>query len=141
MIPDPTTGPHTPSPCHPNPRLIPVRDFAPQSAPLKAAIKPEPVADAESCGAKSSVLLKRSSFKAIPYYSRSVQGWCSCSTRDALLACFAAHTRILTCVYAPRAQKETEEQKTSKAKTEEQGTKAEKPKPQVRLALPSSPHL
>ena len=44
-------------------------------------------------------------------------------------------------MYAPRAQKETEEQKTSKAKTEEQGTKAEKPKPQVRLALPSSPHL
>ena len=89
------------------------------------------------------MLLKRSSFKAIPYiyYSRSVQGWCSCSTRDALLACFAAHTRLLTCVYAPRAQKETEEQKTSKAKTEEQGTKAEKPKPQVRLALPSSPHL
>jgi hypothetical protein len=77
------------------------------------------------------VLLKRSSFKAIPYYSRSVQGWCSCSTRDALLACFAAHTRILTCVYAPRAQKETEEQKTSKVKTKEQGTKAEKPKPQV----------
>ena len=87
------------------------------------------------------MLLKRSSFKAMPYYSRSVQGWCSCSTRDALLACFAAHTRLLTCVYAPRAQKETEEQKTSKAKTEEQGTKAEKPKPQVRLALPSSPHL
>ena len=53
-------------------------DFAPQSAPLKVAFKPEPVADAESCGAKSSALLK----------------------------------------------------------TEEQGTKAEKPKPQVRLALP-----
>jgi hypothetical protein len=34
-------------------------------------------------------------------------------------------------------QKETEEQETSEAKTEEQGTKAEKPKPQVRLALPS----
>jgi hypothetical protein len=48
-------------------RLIPVRDFAPQSAPLKAAIKPEPVADAESCGAKSSVLLERSNFKAISY--------------------------------------------------------------------------
>jgi hypothetical protein len=68
VIPDPTTEPHTPSPCHPNPRLIPVRDFAPQSAPLKAATKPEPVADAESCGAKSSVLLERSSFKAISYH-------------------------------------------------------------------------
>jgi len=39
-------------------------------------------------------------------------------------------------MHRARAQKETEEQKTSKAKTEEQGTKAEKPKPQVRLALP-----
>jgi len=48
-------------------------DFAPQSAPLKTAIKPESVADAESCGAKSSMLLERSSFKAISYYSRSVQ--------------------------------------------------------------------
>ena len=66
---------HTPSPCQPNPRYnasFP-SDFAPQSAPLKTAIKPEPVADAESCGAKSSVLLERSSFKAISYYSRSVQ--------------------------------------------------------------------
>ena len=51
------------------------------------------------------------------------------------------HLHLLTCVYAPRAQKETKEQKTSKAKTEEQGTKAEKPNPQVRLALPSSPNL
>ena len=39
-------------------------------------------------------------------------------------------------VYAPRAQKETEGQKISEAKTEEQGTKAEKPKPQVRFAPP-----
>jgi hypothetical protein len=60
---------HTePLPPKPTARLIPVRDFAPQSAPLKAATKPEPVADAESCGAKSSVLLERSSFKAISYY-------------------------------------------------------------------------
>ena len=62
-------APHTvPLPTKPTlQRLIPVRDFAPQSAPLKAAIKPEPVADAESCGAKSSVLLERSNFKAISY--------------------------------------------------------------------------
>ena len=67
-------APHTePLPPKPTARLIPVRDFAPQSAPLKAATKPEPVADAESCGAKSSVLLERSSFKEISYYSRSVQ--------------------------------------------------------------------
>ena len=32
----------------------------------------------------------------------------------------------MTCVYAPRAQKETEEQHTSKVKTKEQGTEAEK---------------
>ena len=42
------------------------------------------------------------------------------------------HTRLLTGVYAPRAQKETEGQKISEANTE-------KPKPQVRFALPRSP--
>ena len=60
---------HTPSPCQPNPRYnasFP-SEFAPQSAPLKVAFKPEPFSDAESCGAKSSVLLERSSFKAISY--------------------------------------------------------------------------
>ena len=65
-----------PSPCQPNPRYNKASfpsESAPQSAPLKTAIKPESVADAESCGAKSSVLLERSSFKEISYYSRSVQ--------------------------------------------------------------------
>ena len=38
-------------------------DLAPQLAPLKAVIKPEPVTDA----AKSSVLLEPGSFKAISY--------------------------------------------------------------------------
>ena len=55
-------------PCHPNPRYnasFP-SDFAPQFALLK-------VADAESCSAKSSALLERNSFKAIPCYSISVQ--------------------------------------------------------------------
>ena len=41
-------------------------DLAPQLAPLKAVIKPEPVTDAaESCDAKSPVILEPSSFKAI----------------------------------------------------------------------------
>ena len=95
-------------PCHPNPRYnasFP-SDFAPQFALLK-------VADAESCSAKSSALLERSSFKAIPCYSISVQrsadtvsagplyvqGLCSCSTCNTLLACCAAHSRLMTCVY------------------------------------------
>ena len=52
-----------------------------------------------------------------------------------------AHTRRLTCVYAPWPQTEIKEQKTAEAKTEEQetmGTKAEKQTPQVR-PTPSSP--
>jgi hypothetical protein len=82
-VPDPRSQTRQQSPTHRAP-ANPIHasfpsDFAPQSEPLKVAFKPEPFADAESCGAKSSALLERSSFKAIPYYSRSVQGWCSCS--------------------------------------------------------------
>ena len=49
-----------------------------------------------------------------------------------------AHTRRLTCVYAPWPQTEIKEQKTAEAKTEEQetkGTKAEK------VCLAPSPSL
>ena len=51
-----------------------------------------------------------------------------------------AHTRRLTCVYAPWPQMETKEQKTAEAKTEEQetkGTKSKEQKPEVRPAPPS----
>ena len=62
-------------------------DLAPQSAPLKAVIKPEPVTDAaESCSAKSPVILEPSSFKAIS------TKYCS------IYQCSAVHTSRATCI-------------------------------------------
>jgi hypothetical protein len=59
--------PYTSSPVPATPqRLIaqPDLNLAPQSSPLEATVKSEPAFDAESCGAKSTVPLKRSSVKA-----------------------------------------------------------------------------
>ena len=48
-----------------------------------------------------------------------------------------AHTRRLTCVYAPWPQKEIKEQKTAEAKTEEQETKGTKAKEKQRQVRPA----
>lgn len=50
-IPNPIRAPHTEFCPHAHPHL----NLAPQSAPLKAAVKSEPATGAESCGAKSPV--------------------------------------------------------------------------------------